>query len=346
MNIVVLGDFHFLWEVVKCILLAFCSSSLSTGSLSFLKDLVDRKPLDGRGTNFNVLDEFLHHVHSASLTAALLTHLQMASTADDYRAEDSIEDIAKSFLRAFVWKKKQESTADDSIYSLSTSLLYHLMLYVDLRQSIRYKNGAAIIAHWRYWLPTLLGTGRSQYSSEAANLLANLASDWSEEMAALATNNRTVNLHGREGHGKPIDMLVEHYNKILKTVLKRSGGHLSCKHAKEVSLAIPLLDEARRFCRELFGTKQTVGHTSPSAEKDIRIMMDRLVQGNVFGVVPGRRLFLGSKFEDPVTKGFQKITEGKWLEQFLQKRNILECDADTQANTDDDVPDTDVLIDE
>ncbi|XP_078608666.1 ATP-dependent DNA helicase RecQ-like [Branchiostoma floridae x Branchiostoma japonicum] len=76
------------------------------------------------GSNFNVLDEFLH-VHSASLTAALLTHMKMESTSDDYTGEEYIYDIAKSFLRAFVCKKKQESTADDSIYSLSTSLLYH-----------------------------------------------------------------------------------------------------------------------------------------------------------------------------------------------------------------------------
>ncbi|KAI8487177.1 hypothetical protein Bbelb_349750 [Branchiostoma belcheri] len=72
-------------------------------------------------------------------------------------------------------------------------------------------------------------------------------------------------------------MLVEHYNKILKNVLKRSGGHLTYKHAKEVSLAVPLLDEARRFCSKLFGTQQTVGHTSPSAEKDITTMIGRLL---------------------------------------------------------------------
>ncbi|XP_078679284.1 uncharacterized protein LOC144914924 [Branchiostoma floridae x Branchiostoma belcheri] len=276
--------------------------------------------------------------------------MEMESTADDYKGEDSIDDISKSFLQAFVFKKKHGCTADDSIHSLSTSLLYHLMLYVDLRQSIKYENGAAIIAHRRYWLPTLLGTGRSQYSSEAANLLANLAADWSEEMATLATNNRTVNFHGRQGHGKAVDMLVEHYNKILKTVLKRSGGHVTFKQAKQVSLAIPLLDEARKLCRQLFATKQTTRHTSPSVDRDIKIMVDHLVEGNVYSVHPGRLLFLGKKFEDPVTKGLKKITEGKCLEHFLQKENtVVDCDTDNQTDLfddDDDFPDTDALMDE
>ncbi|KAI8503707.1 hypothetical protein Bbelb_186780 [Branchiostoma belcheri] len=65
--------------------------------------------------------------------------------------------------------------------------------------------------------------GRTQYSTEAANLLANLAADWSEAVAALATNNRTVNLQDREGHGKAVDMLMEHFKKYDKTEVKSLG---------------------------------------------------------------------------------------------------------------------------
>ncbi|CAH1240866.1 Hypp6138 [Branchiostoma lanceolatum] len=92
---------------------------------------------------------------------------------------------------------------DDDLLEFSTSLLYHLMLYIELRQSIRYKNGPAIISHW---LATFPGTGRSQYSTEAANLIASVVADWPEAVSVLATNNRTVNTHDREGHGKPIGL--------------------------------------------------------------------------------------------------------------------------------------------
>ncbi|KAI8479744.1 positive regulation of bleb assembly [Branchiostoma belcheri] len=61
----------------------------------------------------------------------------------------------------------------------------------DRKKSPAYENGADIISQCRFWLPTFLGTGRTQYSTEAANLLANLAADWSEAVAVLATNNRT-----------------------------------------------------------------------------------------------------------------------------------------------------------
>ncbi|XP_078677638.1 uncharacterized protein LOC144914079 [Branchiostoma floridae x Branchiostoma belcheri] len=47
------GDFHFLWEVGRCVLLAHWSSPRSTGSIAFLKDLVDRRSLDLKGSNFN-----------------------------------------------------------------------------------------------------------------------------------------------------------------------------------------------------------------------------------------------------------------------------------------------------
>ena len=57
-----------------------------------------------------------------------------------------------------------------------------------------------------------MGTGRNNYSVEAANLIANLQADFPKHIAYVSTHNRTVNMEGRPGCGKPIDQLMEHYN--------------------------------------------------------------------------------------------------------------------------------------
>ena len=62
------------------------------------------------------------------------------------------------------------------------------------------------------WLPRFIGTGRKNYATESVNITANLLADFPKHISYIVTNNRTVNTHGKIGHGKPIDQMVEHYN--------------------------------------------------------------------------------------------------------------------------------------
>ncbi len=50
------------------------------------------------------------------------------------------------------------------------------------------------------------------HDNEAVKLLANLKDDYPSHIAYIVTHNRTVNMDGHLGHGKPINQMVEHYN--------------------------------------------------------------------------------------------------------------------------------------
>ena len=102
--------------------------------------------------------------------------------------------------------------SDDEQYTFHRAFLYMGFLYVNLRDAIKYEDGPRILAMWRYWFIHFIGAGRHNYAREAANLQANLHADWADEIAYLHTFNRTVNMTGRAGRGKAIDMLNEHYN--------------------------------------------------------------------------------------------------------------------------------------
>ena len=125
-----------------------------------------------------------------------------------------LRDVAKTIvLRTFVAPEPTHpSDEEDDVYAYHRLLLHMGFLYANLRHSIRFNKSEDIIRMWRYWLIPLLGGGRSNYSNEAANLLANLAADWPEDLVQVFTYNRTVNMTGKVGHNKPIDQLVEHYN--------------------------------------------------------------------------------------------------------------------------------------
>ena len=47
---------------------------------------------------------------------------------------------------------------------------------------------------------------------QSVRLVANLIADYPRHMAYIITHNRTVNVEGKPGRGKPVDQMMEHYN--------------------------------------------------------------------------------------------------------------------------------------
>ena len=104
------------------------------------------------------------------------------------------------------------ASSTDPVFEMHRTFLHIAFLYVDLRDAIRYEDGPHRVRLWKLWLPRFIGTGRRNYACETIYLLANLFADLPKHMAYIVMHNRTVNLTGKLGHGKPFDQLVEHYN--------------------------------------------------------------------------------------------------------------------------------------
>ena len=56
---------------------------------------------------------------------------------------------------------------------------------------------------------TFVGTGRKNYAAEAVYLTVNLIASFPKHISYIAVHNRTVNMSGIPGHGKPVDQ-IEH----------------------------------------------------------------------------------------------------------------------------------------
>ena len=94
----------------------------------------------------------------------------------------------------------------------------------------------------------LLAFNRKNYSAEAANLLANLQADFSKWLSHILINNSTVNSSGVHGKSKPIDMAVEHHNRVIKNALRASGSNITKHHLKVISLAAQVQHDAGTMC--------------------------------------------------------------------------------------------------
>ena len=206
-----LGDFHFLWECLRVIFHIFWGTPAQPGSLCNLRELIRRTHVDKAVKVFSVGDEFVLHAFKAHLTASILTQLKLKSPSDSIQHANTKEwlyNTAESLVTTLLMPQKP----DDPVHHLHSSFLYHAFLYADLRAAIRWENGPEIIRHWKWWLPRFLATGKKQYAAESVYQACNLSAIFSRHMAYIATHNRTVNISGKPGEGKPVDQLIEHYN--------------------------------------------------------------------------------------------------------------------------------------
>ena len=106
-------------------------------------------------------------------------------------------------------------------------------------------------------------------------------------------HNRTVNSSGQPGHGKAIDMAVEHHNLVIKTAVRSSGGNITLHHLKMMSLASQMLHDAAVLCDEdvLAGHRITGSQDhSTKAQKDIEMMTASLLEFQVTCRIPERKL--------------------------------------------------------
>ena len=202
------GDFfHFMWECLRVIFRIFWGKPSQPGSLC---NLCERVQVDKAVKVFSIGDEFMMHAFRAHLTAGILTTLNLNSTSDPIQHPESHEWL-KHKAQALLFNPQK---SEDPVHQLHLSFLHHAFLYIDLHEAVRWKNGPEIARHWKWWLPRFLGTGRKNYAAEAVYHICNIniSADFPKHIAYLATHNRTVNVSGKPGQGKPVDQLIEHYN--------------------------------------------------------------------------------------------------------------------------------------
>lgn len=206
-----IGDFHFVWECLRVLFVTFWGTPSQPGSLYNIREYINRKQVTKNASVFNVADEFIMHVFKGHLIANICTQLKIASPQDDIDQQADfqwLKQTAESIASATLFPTQ----SNDAVFYFHKSFLHLAFLYSDLRTAIHWEDGEHVIRHWKIWIPHFLGVGMKNYASEAANLIANIKADFPAHIAYIAIHNRTVNMHGKPGMGKPIDQLIEHYN--------------------------------------------------------------------------------------------------------------------------------------
>ena len=186
----------------------FWGSATRHGSLCNIREYLNRKQVSKNVPVFSVGDEFVTQIFKGHLVASICRYFEIHSPQNSIKHEvklEWLETTAKCIVSEFLL----QSPSTDSVHVFHKSFMSMAFLYCDLRAAIRWEDGVHIIRHWKTWIPHFLGVGMTNYASEA---IANINASFPAHVAYIATHNRTVNMQGKAGKGKPIDQLIEHYN--------------------------------------------------------------------------------------------------------------------------------------
>ena len=167
------GDFHFLWECQKVILQSFWGGPTIAGSISNLRQLVERYGVDQKGKVFNTGDEFIVHVFHSHLAANICDQLNIESLDSSINSENTKEWL-QSTAELIVCSTIMPTETSDPVYAFYCSLMRAAFFYTDLRNAIRFEDGQQIVRLWKHWLLYFLGTGKRNYTTEAVNMLRNI----------------------------------------------------------------------------------------------------------------------------------------------------------------------------
>ena len=108
---------------------------------------------------------------------------------------------------------------------------------------------------------------------------------------------------------------------MLKQALKGSGPNLTASHMVDMSLcALFLLDASRRVDEQLRVHEKSSHHTTRDADKDITKMASYLVEEKAENEDLSRT---GTKFEDPIKKGADKIGSG-YIDKYLKRTALYD----------------------
>lgn len=209
--------------------------------------------------DFNACDDFFIQVVSSHIVAAALEILDIhdpkdssISLSDEIKNAWMLEKQDREVLLKRVSKKivdtcvsfkfnETNNSVDDHIFQYAQQILSLGLFYFEFSDAIREGDGERVLRCWKYLLPIFLGTNRTNYSTEAFNLLFQHKYALSPRLARELLYTRFINTHGRPGKNIPADLHMEHLNKIAKDAIRGLGSNKSEKAIVRVGRALGTL---------------------------------------------------------------------------------------------------------
>ncbi len=290
-------------------------SATDIGSLYNVRNRLNRTnvPTDVK-KDFNACEDFIETVTQSQIVAAALPTFDMKSVSDTpserviqdaenlwmkprHERKACLHDLCLKVYKKYISLSHNSSSENyvqndsDCISSYSIQLLRIGVLYMEFADAIREGDGERVFWCWRYFLPIFRAAHSTNYSCEALHFLHQHLYALSPRLSNQLIWGRFVNVRGIPGRNIPLDLHMEHLNRIAKGAIHNLKSNKTMRSISRVGRAIGTLAPLM----EMFDEENSVPSTSskyrkPSAEKDVYTIVEQLMKHEVFSIEPGRKL--------------------------------------------------------
>ena len=118
------------------------------------------------------------------------------------------------------------TAAPDGIFNYASAVLNDGLLLLEFKDAIHEGDGPRIVRCWKVLLMYFHYAKHKNYRLEAFHLLADVGAAASERIAHQLTWCRTINTCGGKGQNIPLDLHMEHLNRVVKDHVSNLGQTL------------------------------------------------------------------------------------------------------------------------
>ena len=204
--------------------------------------------------------------------------------------------------------------SDDGVLSYAEEVFSLGLFLMEFIDGIR-EDGNRILCCWKYMLLMYKSSNKTKYSAEAFNLLAQYHFIFSDRLRINQLLwSRTVNVHGKPGRNVPMDLHMEHLNRMFKDAVSKLGPNTVDISLQRTGKALKaLVDIQQRFDLVTGITVQSSYHTFRSNNTDLKKIIEHLQEARVFDAISNRMHLQFSKLKGCVINKVDKATLKEWM---------------------------------
>eukprot|EP00794_Sanderia_malayensis_P012570 gene12570-13857_t len=206
---------------------------------------------------------------------------------------------------------------NDDMFNYQCSLLDIGMVVTNFFDAVSEGDGSRVIRSWKFMLMYLRqdGARSRKYALEALYLLCQIYALLSPRDAhSLVWNRFNKNKNGKGGN-IPLDLALEHYNNLLKNVVRKLGPNSTNpkvidRFCKALSVNKKLLENFDGSCAVI---KRSGEHVAANITNELKKIVVELIKNNAMQIRQGRKFEVLRDIKPSLLEDFDVHSMYKWI---------------------------------
>ena len=186
-------------------------------------------------------------------------------------------------------EQEEEDKSDDYVKNYHSARLTFGILMMLFSDSVKEGDSIGLLKFLKVALLMLHSYNRVKYAYVVLLFFAKIYAILSEKLAFEVLHNRYFNNSGKAGANIPLDLRMEHLNRLLKLALKQLASNISEAGAQRIAKSLSTLEDILCSIDKDCNLKRRSGyHNSKHLDETVLIIAKDLHEIKAFRFQPGR----------------------------------------------------------